>query len=72
MAVMETDEDLLPGFVERDEWARRAKRHPGTVKRWEDKGLIVVRYVGRLAFVDTAATAARMRGEDRPSRRKAG
>jgi hypothetical protein len=62
----------LPGLVERDVWAKKVKRHPATVKRWEDQGRIVVRYLGRLAFVDVAATAKRMRGEDRPARRKGG
>jgi hypothetical protein len=62
----------LPGFALRDDWARSIGRHPETAKRWQDQGRIVVRYLGRDAYVDLEATAARMRGEDRPRRRRGG
>jgi hypothetical protein len=61
--------------MHRDEWARSINRHPATVKRWQDKGDVVVRYLGRDPFVDIPATTALMRGETKPNpsktRRKA-
>jgi hypothetical protein len=64
-----TDEPL-PGLVPRAVWAANLDppRSDYTARRWMREGKIVVRYLGNLPFVDTAATAARMRGEDKPKR----
>jgi hypothetical protein len=63
----------LPGLVPRKTFGASLNppRSEFTVRRWEREGRIVVRRIGRVAFVDLDATAARMRGEDqlRPRRR---
>ena len=62
---------LLPGLMPRKEWARQAlRRCDRTAKRLQDDGQIVVRYIGKEPFVDIAATAARLRGDDKPTKRK--
>jgi hypothetical protein len=58
----------LPGLVLRSEWAAQLGYCDKTAKRWQDAGKIVVRYLGRQAFVDIEATAARVRGADTPRR----
>jgi hypothetical protein len=64
--------DMLPGFVRRDEYMRVVHgKTDFTGQRWQDKGLLVVRYFGRTPYVDTVATAARARGEDKPRRGRA-
>jgi hypothetical protein len=60
----------LPGFERRDLWAAKMDRSDASAKRWQDRGRIVVRYLGNIPFVDLEATAARVRGEDRPRRRR--
>ena len=64
----------LPGLVPRKVWAASLKppRTDWTARRWQRAGRIVVRYPfgSKTPFVDVPATAARERGDDRPSRRK--
>jgi hypothetical protein len=60
----------LPGFKHRDLFMQEMDRRPATGRRWQGKGLIVVRYFGKEPYVDLDATAARARGEDRPKRRQ--
>jgi hypothetical protein len=65
------DEEALPGFMPRPEYMRRVHgKSDYTGRRWQAAGTLVVRYFGRTPFVDTAATAARARGEDRPARKR--
>lgn len=59
-----TPQSPLPGFEHRNAWAKKLGKCARTAKRWQDKGLIVVRYIGKDPYVDIEATAARMRGED--------
>jgi hypothetical protein len=72
---MFTDDErssLLPGLMPRKEWARKAlKSCDRTAKRLQDKGRIVVEYIGKEPFVVIEATAARLRGDDKPKRRRA-
>jgi hypothetical protein len=60
----------LPGFVHRDAWIEQQGKCAKTGKRWQDAGLIVVRYLGRVAYVDIEATAARLRDKDRRPKRE--
>jgi hypothetical protein len=70
---MDTDDrSPLPGMEHRDAWVARQGKSKWTGKRWQDDGRIVVRYIGRTPYIDLEATAARMRGEDRPARRRRG
>ena len=65
------EDDLLPGFMPRDQYMRVVHgKSDFTGRRWQEQGDLVVRYFGRTPFVDTVATAARMRGEDRPRRQR--
>ena len=41
-----------------------------TAKRWRAQGRLITRKIGHNIFVDVQATAARMRGEDQPQRRR--
>jgi hypothetical protein len=41
-----------------------------TGKRWQDQGTLVIQYIGKTPYVDCQATAARLRGEDQPRRRR--
>jgi hypothetical protein len=60
----------LPGFIRRDEYMARFGKSDFTGRRWQQKGEIVVVYFGKEPFVDLEATARRMRGEDKPRRRR--
>jgi hypothetical protein len=63
---------LLPGLMHRAEWARKAINSTDrTAKRLQDAGKIVVRYIARQPYVDIEATAARIRGDDMPNRKRA-
>jgi hypothetical protein len=62
--------DPLPGFELRSKWAERIGKCDATAKRWQDRGTLVVEYFGRDPYVDIEATAARMRGDDKPQRRR--
>jgi hypothetical protein len=62
---------ILPGFLPRNEFARKLGVHPRTIKRRVDAGQVVERNLGRERLVDLEATAARMRGGDKPKRRRA-
>jgi hypothetical protein len=55
----------LPGLERRDLWAARLGKCDKTAKRWQDRGLIVVRYLGKDPYVDLEKTAARLRGDDK-------
>ena len=59
----------LPGFMPRHEWAAQLGKCDRTAKRLQDAGRIVVIYIGKDPFVDLERTAARLRGEDKRSRR---
>ena len=60
----------LEGFEPRDPWVRvNFDKGSRTAKRWQDTGVLVVRYFGRDPYVDVEATARRARGE-KPARRK--
>jgi hypothetical protein len=61
-------ETPLPGFMPRHEYMRRLGKTDFTGRRWQEKGEIVVRYFGKDPYVDLEATAARVRGQDRPRR----
>ena len=63
-----TTPNPLPGLVPRRKWAAGLGKCDRTAKRLQDAGKIVVRYVGKDPYVDVEATAARIRGEDRPRR----
>jgi hypothetical protein len=63
--------DPLGGFMPRPDYMREAHHKSDyTDRRWQSKGILVVKYFGKTPFVDIAATAARARGEDRPCRRR--
>ena len=66
-----TTHAALPGFMLRSEWAAMMGKCDVTAKRWQDKGKIVVVYLGQEAYVDIEKTAARLRGEDKPRRGRA-
>jgi hypothetical protein len=68
MIEVPTPENILPDMMPRAEWAAKKGKTDRTVRRWQDAGLIVVAYVGRDPYVVLSKTAARLRGEDRPSR----
>src|SRR4051794_6207922 len=60
MTAMSTDETIdaetpLPGLVLRDSYMRKLGYHPITGKRWQDKGILVIRHIGRRAFVDASS-----------------
>jgi hypothetical protein len=65
--------EVIPGFMLRRDWAAQLKppKTDWTAKRWQDAGKIVVRYIGKDPYVDIEATIARMRGDDKPKRRRA-
>jgi hypothetical protein len=63
------DSNPLPGFMPRPQYMRVVHNKTDfTGRRWQAKGQLVVEYFGKTPFVDTVATAARARGEDRPRR----
>jgi hypothetical protein len=62
--------DPLPGFMPRKDWAKANDLCDRTAKRLQDRGRIVVQYLGKFPFVDVPGTAARMRGGDQPKRRR--
>jgi hypothetical protein len=65
------DFDPLPGFMPRPQYMRVVhNKSDFTGRRWQAKGTLVVKYFGKSPFVDTEATAARARGENRPRRRQ--
>jgi hypothetical protein len=66
-----TTPDPLPGLMPRIEWAAKTNRCDRTAKRLQDAGKIVVRYIGKIPYVDIEATAARIKGEDKRRRRAA-
>jgi hypothetical protein len=61
----------LPGFMPRSEWAAAHGVCDTTVKRWQDRGKVVVVYLGQQPYVDIEKTVARLRGEDKPRRGRA-
>ena len=62
----------LPGFEPRRQFMKqRFRKCDRTGKRWQDEGLLVVRYFGKEPYVDVEKTFARMRGEDTRPRRRA-
>jgi hypothetical protein len=66
--VSESNESL-PGFMERAAYMREKHgKSDFTGKRWQDRGLLVVRYFGRTPHVDLIATAERARREERRTR----
>ena len=67
-----TEIDALPGLVLRRKWAAQLGKCDRTAKRWQDKGLIVVRYFGKDPYVDVPATADRARGLDKRRRKASG
>jgi hypothetical protein len=68
----EQSEGLLEGLMPRKEWARQAlNRCDRTAKRLQDAGMIVVVTIGKQPFVDIKKTAARIRGDDQPKRKRA-
>jgi hypothetical protein len=52
----------------RPAWAAALGKCDRTAARWQAAGMIVVRYVGRMPYVVLDATAARLRGEEKPRR----
>jgi hypothetical protein len=65
------DEALLPGFVPRPDYMQRVHgKSDFTGRRWQRLGLLVVKYIGRSPFVDVEATTKRLKGEERPQRRR--
>ena len=60
---------VLPGFLPRKQFAEQVGVCERTIKRRVDAGEVVERNFGRMRLVDVEATAARMRGEDRRSRK---
>jgi hypothetical protein len=62
------------GLVPLVEWcaAQEPPLSPHTGHRYRRLGKIITRRLGNVEFVDVPATAARMRGEDRPQRRRLG
>jgi hypothetical protein len=62
--MVDSDDFVLPGFMPRKTWAKQIGRCDRTVKRWQDRGQIVVRYFGNLPCVDIEATADRRRAEN--------
>ena len=69
MTETEYSHTCLPGLMHRKKWASGLGKSDRFAKRLQDRGLIVVRYVGKQPYVDVEATAARIRGQDRPSRK---
>ena len=68
---MAEDPNPLPGFMPRPQYMREVHgKSDFTGRRWQAKGELVVEYFGRTPFVNTSATAARKRGEDRLCRRR--
>jgi hypothetical protein len=54
----------LPGLVRRDVWMAERGHCDRTGKRWQDRGFLVVRYLGRKPYVDETATLERLREAD--------
>jgi hypothetical protein len=67
--MIDAPQSILPDMMLRTAWAASIGKHDRTAKRWQDAGLIVVRYVGRDPYVILSKTAARLRGEDAAPRR---
>jgi hypothetical protein len=64
-------ENPLPGYMPRPRYMKEVHgKSDFTGRRWQQQGLLVIKYFGRTPFVDLVATVARMRGEDRPQRHK--
>jgi hypothetical protein len=62
---------VLPGFLPRKQFAKQLGVCERTIKRRVDAGQVVERPFGKERLVDIEATAARMRGDDKPKRRRA-
>jgi hypothetical protein len=60
-----SEEFVLPGLMPRRDFAKKLGRCERTVKRMEDRGLVVTVRLGNHRLVDIEKSLARLRGEDR-------